>query len=47
MQASFDYVPKYFVEVAIRKSNANKILGVELINRNEIYCLEAMSWRVI
>lgn len=47
MQAPFDYVPKYVLEVAIRKSSANKILGVELINRNEIYCLEAMSWRVI
>lgn len=47
MQASFDYVAKYVLEVAIRKSNAYKILGVELINRNEIYCLEATSWRVI
>lgn len=48
MQAdSFDSASKYVLEVAIRKSNANKILGVELINRNEIYCLEATSWRVI
>jgi hypothetical protein len=47
MQASFDYVSKYVLEVAVRKSSANKILGVELINRNEIYCLESTSWRVI
>lgn len=48
MQASSDFIPKYFLEVAIRKSNTKtKILSVELINRNEIYCLEATSWRVI
>ena len=47
MQASSDFISKYFLEVAIRKSNTIKILSVELINRNEIYCLEATSWRVI
>lgn len=47
MQASFDYCSKYLLEVAIRKASSSKILGVELINRNEIYCLEATSWRVI
>ena len=47
MQAPFDYISKYVLEVAIRKSNTNKIHGVELINRNEIYCLESTSWRVI
>lgn len=46
MQASFDYTSKYILEVAIRK-NANKILGVQLINRNEIYSLQSTSWQVI
>ncbi|CRK88694.1 CLUMA_CG002400, isoform A [Clunio marinus] len=47
MQAPFDYISKYVLEVAIRKSDGSKVPGVELINRNEIYCLETTSWREI
>lgn len=46
MQASFDYTSKYILEIAVRKV-ANKILGVQLLNRNEIYSLQSTSWQVI
>lgn len=45
MQSSQEFVQKYVLEIIIRKS-ADKILGMELINRNEIYCLETTSWKV-
>ncbi|CAO1433297.1 unnamed protein product [Diamesa serratosioi] len=44
MQSSQEFVHKYVLEIIIRKS-ADKILGMELINRNEIYCLETTSWK--
>lgn len=45
MQSSQEFVQKYVLEIIIRKS-ADKILGMELINRNEVYCLETTSWKV-
>lgn len=46
MQSTNEDCSNYALEVIIRKSNGDKILGKELITRNKIYCLENKSWQV-
>lgn len=46
LQGNEEDSSKYLLEIVIRKSNADKILGKELITRNRVYSLETSSWQV-